>query len=151
MAKDTSKTNQDHPILGLLTRLQGDLKDLAEVSTCSMSDVEAREATLVAAQVEAQICELGRRALHEFDRRDVAADSGGTSTANWLAHSTKLTRSEAHRRVRQAKSLDVREQTRSALATGGLHVEQADVITHAVGALPTDKCAPKPSLWSRRP
>ena len=119
------------------------LADLTDQTTWSMRDEDAREAVLLLTQLEAQVAELSRRVLAEADRRDVAADTGGTSMANWLAHTTKLTRTESNRRVKQAKALDTREQTRCALATGDLHLEQATVITHAVDSLPTDKCPPE--------
>ncbi len=143
MAKDTSTENRGHPISAFARRIEADLSDLVETQTWSMEDTEIGGTAHLLARVEAQVAALNRRVLLEADRRDVAADTGGTSTANWFAHNSKLTRSGAHRRVRQAKALDAREQTRCALATGGLHLEQATVITHAVQALPTDKCNPE--------
>ncbi len=143
MAKDTSTLNRDHPIVAGACLIEETLAGLADQNTWSMRDEDAREAALLLTQLEAQVAELGRRVLAEADRRDVAAQTGGTSTANWLAHTTKLTRTEAHRRVRQAKALDTWEQTRCALAGADLHLEQATVITQAVEALPADKCPPE--------
>ena len=143
MAKDTSTLNRDHPIVAGACVIEETLADLTDQTTWSMRDEDAREAALLLTQLEAQVAELSRRVLAEADRRDVAADTGGTSTANWLAHTTKLSRPEANRRVREAKALDAHERTRTALATGDLHVQQATVITHAVESLPADKCAPE--------
>ncbi len=140
MAKDTSTLNRDHPIVAGACLIEETLTGLTDQTTWSMRDEDTREATLLLTQLEAQVAELGRRVLAEADRRDVAVQTGGTSTANWLAHTTKLTRAEAHRRVRQSKALDTWDQTRSALADGDLHLEQASVITQAVDALPADKC-----------
>ncbi|WP_460810213.1 DUF222 domain-containing protein, partial [Nocardioides salsibiostraticola] len=143
MAKDTSTLNRDHPIVAAACDIQANLASVTGHTTWSMRDDDAREAVLLLTELEAQVAELGSRVLAEADRRDVAGDTGGTSTANWLAHTTKLTRSEANRRVKQAKALDTHEQTRCALATGDLHVEQAEVIARAVDSLPTDKCPPE--------
>ncbi|GAB2766060.1 HNH endonuclease signature motif containing protein [Nocardioides salsibiostraticola] len=143
MAKDTSTLNRDHPIVAAACDIQANLAGVTDHTTWSMRDEDARETVLLLTELEAQVAELGRRVLAEADRRDVAGDTGGTSTANWLAHTTKLTRSEANRRVKQAKALDTHEQTRCALATGDLHVEQAEVIARAVESLPTDKCPPE--------
>jgi hypothetical protein len=54
--------------------------------------------------------------------------AGATSTANWVAHRT----------IRLAKALEAHEPTRTALAEGRVHVEQATVIARAVDDLPDD-------------
>ncbi len=143
MAKDTSTFDGGHPIAGAARRIEAELDALVETSTWSMAEAEVGDAALLLARLEWRVAELGRRVLGEADRRDIAAEKGGTSTANWLAHESKLTRTEAHARVRQAKALDHREATRSALAGGGLHLEQANAITHAVDKLPVEKCPPE--------
>ena len=99
MAKDISTLNRDHPIVAGACVIEETLADLADQTTWSMRDEDAREATLLLTQLEAQVAELSRRVLAEADRRDVAADTadtGGTSAANWLAHTTNLTRPGAH-------------------------------------------------------
>jgi len=70
----------------------------------------------------------------------VEADSGATSTANWWAHATKQTRVAAHRKTRLAAALgtEVFEPVRVALAEGRVLVDQAQVITAAIEALPAD-------------
>ena len=63
--------------------------------------------------------------LAQAESRDVAAEVGATSTANWLAHETKLTRKEAHRRVKLARDLEAFPATAGALAAGEVVAEQA--------------------------
>ncbi len=140
MAKDTSTFDGGHPIVCAVAEVRASVGAAIEASTWSMSDDEVQESALALARLEAQVAELGRRVLGEVDRRDLAENLGASTTANWLAHATKLTRTEAHARVRQAKALDRREQTRVALAAGGLHLEQASAITHAVDKLPEEEC-----------
>ncbi len=73
--------------------------------------------------------------LAQAETRDVAAEVGATSTANWLAHETKLTRKEAHRRVRLARDLEEFPTTSAALAAGEVVAEQVHEICHAVARL----------------
>jgi hypothetical protein len=68
----------------------------------------------------------------------VGADVGATSTASWMAHQTRTTRSAAHRAARLAKDLDAHPEVDRALAAGELLTDQAAVIVEAVDALPTD-------------
>ena len=84
----------------------------------------------------AQVSELRARVLSHADRIEVAGRSGATSTANWLAHETRTTRPAAHRVMRLAEGLDGHDLTRTALAEGRVHVEQAEVILRALAELP---------------
>ena len=92
MAKDTSTLNRDHPIVAAACDIQTNLTGVAEQTTWAMRDDDARDTALLLVELEAQVAELSRRVLAEADRRDVAAATGGTSTANWRAHTTKLTK-----------------------------------------------------------
>jgi hypothetical protein len=73
--------------------------------------------------------------LAQADRSEVGADTGATSTANWLALETRLTRAEAHRRLRLARDLERRERSAAALAAGDVVPEQARVVLDAVAAV----------------
>ncbi len=86
----------------------------------------------------AQVAELQARLLHHAERIEVAGRSGATSTANWLAHQTRTTRPAAHRVMRLAEGLEDHDLTRTALAEGSIHVEQAEVILRAIAELPKE-------------
>ncbi len=73
---------------------------------------------------------------------EVGLSQGATSTANWWAHTTKLTRAEAHRLTKLAGRLGQHEPVREALAVGDVLGDQAAVITDAVDALPADLVDP---------
>ena len=64
----------------------------------------------------------GRRACR---RVQVGSEVGATSTANWLAHTTKQTRPDAARTVRLGYDLATHDLVRDALAHGDLRVDQA--------------------------
>ncbi|MEJ7832705.1 MAG: DUF222 domain-containing protein [Nocardioides sp.] len=138
MASTVDTTNRGHPTLALLARFRTELVGLADQSTWSMSDTEVRKAAVEITRLEAQVAELGSRVLADADRRRVGEESGATSTANWLAHRTRLTRREAHARVRLAHSLGAHDAVRADLADGIVLTEQAQVITDALDALPAD-------------
>ena len=78
--------------------------------------------------------------IDRVEQAGVAADAGATSTANWLAHTTRQTRTSAHRLTRLATALagQAHEPVRLALADGDLLVDQAEAIITAVDALPDD-------------
>ncbi len=115
--------------------------DLASVTDTPLWTLDSQAATAAIDQLlalEAQVVQLKTAALAHADQLKVADQVGATSTANWLAHHTKLTRREAHRQTRLATALEKYEQTRVALAEGRLHVEQAEVICRALDELPED-------------
>ena len=87
---------------------------------------------------KAQLAELEARLLAHADRIEVAAATAATSTANWHAHTTQTTRAQAHRAMRLAQGLEDHDPTRTALAEGRIHVEQAEAILRALTELPAD-------------
>ena len=87
---------------------------------------------------EAQLAELKTRTLTQVDALDVPKQSGATSTGNWLAVHTNLTRTSAFRTVRVAAGLERYDQVREAMAEGRVHAEQVEVIVRALDDLPDD-------------
>jgi hypothetical protein len=111
---------------------------VATVPLWSMDPVETTATVDEVQAAKAQLAELETRLLAHADRLEVAAHTGATSTANWYAHATRTTRVQAHRVLRLAQGLDGRDLTRTALATGRIHVEQAEAILNALTDLPDD-------------
>ena len=116
--------------------LSGALDRLSDVPAWSMTPDEQRRALVRLRRERARLEELELRGLASADRNEVGADSGATSTAAWLAHSTRATRPSCSRDVRLAEALDTDfGATRLALADGDVNPDQAWVIVQAVRAL----------------
>ncbi len=128
-----------HPVAGFVEHLHADLDDLRDVGVWSMPR-ETLAATLVSlTRARARLAELEMRVLTVADRYDVGHDVAANDTPAWWAEQTRVTRAEAHRALRLARSLDSRhEQVRDGMADGRLVPEQAAVICEAVDALPHD-------------
>ena len=129
-----------HPIRSAITRIDEVLKEVRDVPAWSMAPAETREVLVEITFLEAQLAELRARATAHGQTIEVEAESGATSTANWLAHHTKQTRAGAHRAATFATALstELHEPVREALADGRLLVDQAEVIIKAIDALPDD-------------
>ncbi len=80
--------------------------------------------------------ELELRVAEHAKTAGVGESSGATSTANYWAHTTHQTRTEAHRKMKLAEALATRPALRAALAAGDVLVDQARVIAAAVDAVP---------------
>jgi hypothetical protein len=129
-----------HPIRSAITRIDEVLKDVRDVPAWSMSPGETREAMIEITRLNAAMTELEARLAAHGQTVEVEADSGATSTANWWAHTTRQTRTGAHRKTKLAAALtsELHGPVREALANGDLLVDQAEVIISAVDALPDD-------------
>jgi hypothetical protein len=109
---------------------------VAAASVWSMTAAEAASTLVELTRLAAQVAEMTARVAAHADELQVGMDVGATSTANWLAHTTKQTRPVAAGVVRLGDDLGTHEVVRNALAQGDLVLEQAQVIVRAVEALP---------------
>ncbi len=140
MTDTANSTDRAHPIGSFVSRFSDDLKTLRDQQVWSMDQVETRDTMVEITFAEAQLAELKARVTAHGQAIEVEADSGATSTANWLAHATRQTRTGAHRTAKFATALasEAHEPVRIALADGELLVDQAEVIIAAIDALPDD-------------
>ncbi len=140
MTDTATTTDRAHPISGVVSGFEDALKDVRDVPTWSMAPGEATETLLGITRLRGQLADLEARVIDRVDQAGVAADAGATSTANWLAHATRQTRTDAHRKTKFATALGSKahEPVRVALADGDLLVDQAEVIIAAIDALPDD-------------
>ena len=77
--------------------------------------------------------------VREVDGRGLAVAQGASSTAVWLRGRMRMSIGAARRLVELAAAIDAGPAVvRDGLATGALTLEQAQVVTQAVAALPTD-------------
>ena len=140
MTDTANDIGRAHPISRAVSRFSDELKTLRDQPVWSMDQAETRDTMVEITFAEAQLAELKARVTAHGQASEVEADSGATSTANWLAHATRQTRPGAHRAARFATALatEVHEPVRIALADGRLLVDQAEVIIAAIDALPAE-------------
>jgi hypothetical protein len=126
-----------HPIAAFGARLHEVLDTLADAPAWAMTPAEQRDAVVALARAESRLAELRLRVIAAADHSDVAAETAATSTAAWLAHATRRSRTLATTDVRLALRLETEHfRTREALAEGSVDADQARVIVRAVDGLP---------------
>ncbi len=128
-------TEHFHPVARAVAEATAVLREATGLPLFGLGDAELRNACREVASLASTLAAVEGILLTQAETRDVAAEVGATSTANWLAHEKKLTRKEAHRRVRMARDLETFPATAAALTAGALQVEQAGVICEAVARL----------------
>ena len=134
----TAIAHRPHPVSRAMAGVRDQLRDVAGMPVWSMDPAETTTTIAEVQAAEAQLAEVKARLLSHADRIDLPGDTAASSTANWHAATTRTTRVQAHRAMRLAQRLEGRDLTRTALATGRVHVEQAEAILHALTDLPTD-------------
>ena len=128
-----------HVVARAVAHLHADLDQLTHAPVWTMTEQESGHALVELTRLAARVAELELRVAVHADRIDVGSDIGATSTGSWWAHTSRLTRAEAHRNVKLATALDTRfERVRHGLAAGDVLTEQAQVIVRALEALPAD-------------
>jgi ribosomal 50S subunit-associated protein YjgA (DUF615 family) len=132
----SATAHHPHRVARAVAHLGTELTELADASLWSMNPEETAATITDLLKVEAQLAELKSRLLTHAAAVDVPSLSAASSVANWLAHATRLTHTQAHRTTRLATALETHEPTRTALAQGRVHLEQAEVILHALDQLP---------------
>ena len=140
MSSSTSTTYRGHPITVAAAQIDELYDSLIDQSTWSLTDEETRATLAALTRLTARATELELRVAAHAETNRVGDESGATSTAAWWAHRTRITRGEAHRKVKLAEALDTdqHEPVREALAAGRVLADQAGVIVQAVDALPED-------------
>ena len=128
-------TDDVHPAVRAVDAAARALAGVVDVPLWSLGAVELRQLVTEVTRLSSTLEAVQAGVLAQAEKSDVGADSGATSTANWLAHSTRLTRAEAHRLMRLARDLEARPASAAALAGGDLLPEQARVILDAVAAV----------------
>src|SRR3954454_23698499 len=112
----TAMTTPHHQVATATAQMRGIANALVDASVWSMSAGEAASTLVELTRLEAQVAELKTRVARHADEMQVGTDAGATSTANWLAHTTRQTRSAAFKSVRLGYDLDTHDLVREALA-----------------------------------
>lgn len=139
----SSTTTSAPPVLALTTFMQRVSQRLGEHAHAPLSVAPSAELTELAVSMEAleaQFAAAKLAVIREIDRRDAAKDLGATGTTAWLRSGpARMRPGNAAQTVRLGKELDhTLHHTRDALAAGQLSVDHADVIAHAIRALPKE-------------
>ena len=116
-------TPPTHQVLASIMRARESLSSVAGERPWSMSPTDTAEALAHLEALEAQTAELTSRVQTHAAAIELPAETGATSTANWLAHRHQVTRREAHRQLWLAQQLESHEPTRAAFADGRVNVE----------------------------
>jgi hypothetical protein len=139
MSSTTGAEPGGHLIARFSSRLHVVLDGLGHTPAWSMTADEQRTVLVELTRAQARIGELRLRVLAAGNSADIAAQSGASSTAAWLAHATTGMGSVARAEVRLAAQLDTTcAATREALAAGRVSLGQAGVIVKAVNGLPAE-------------
>ncbi|WP_084151700.1 HNH endonuclease signature motif containing protein [Nocardioides halotolerans] len=134
----TALAHHPHPVTRAVAGVREELSAVADTPVWSMN-ADDTVATIAEVQsAKAQLAELEARLLTHAGRVDLPAQTGATSTATWHAATTRTTKTHAHRTMRLADGLEHHQATRTALAEGRLHLEQAEAILRALADLPDD-------------
>jgi hypothetical protein len=128
-------TERLHPVARAVAEATTVLREASGLPLFGLGDAELRELCRQVTSLTSTLTAVEGAVLAQAESRDVAAEVGATSMANWLAHETKLTRKDAHRRMHLARGLEDFPVTAGALAAGDVVAEQAQVICHAVARL----------------
>jgi hypothetical protein len=131
----TAPTDQLHPVVRAVDVATRALTGAVDVPLWSLDASQLRRLVTDLARLASTLTAVEAGVLAHADRAEVAQDAGATSTASWLALETRLTRAEAHRRLRLARDVEAREASAAALAAGAVVPEQVRVILDAVAAV----------------
>jgi hypothetical protein len=127
-----------HAVSRATAAIHTQLDQVTDTALWSMSPEETAATLTSITRASSRLAELEARVAAHAATVRVGSAVGATSTANWWAHTTGLTRPEAHRKTRLAAALasGTHDPVRDALAAGDLVVQQAEAIIDAVAKLP---------------
>ena len=127
-----------HPVLACADAIEGALEDAADVQVVFMDPGDKRNALLRLARLEARLKSLQLRLMAASD--DVALAEGARDVAALLTHHTRSDFAANRRDLALAEALDGRwHGVAAGLGAGDLNVAQAQVISHALDELPSEK------------
>jgi hypothetical protein len=141
MSRHLDGTGTGHPILGFLDLLEAGLDQVTDTPAWSLNAEEATQVITRLSADLARLAELEARSLTQAESLDLPGQLGARSLSDWLARTTRMTKSEAGRRTKLATALSCHDQTREAVARGEVLPEQATAITAAVDDLDDDLAA----------
>ena len=140
---------RDHHVVDGVRALEDDLAALLHAPVWSMSATDAEDSLVTLARVRSRLDALTLKVLAHAQTVDAGTDADAVTTTAWYAHATQTTRATAHRTARLAEALGRHDDVADALASGGLRLDQAQVVVDAVDDLPDDVAAWVPGAATR--
>lgn len=133
-------TNGISHVADVMARIEGDLGDLSEACLSTLADEQVACLLTACTNLAARLTHATSRVAAEAHRRELGDKVGARHTANWWAHHSRLTKTEAARRLRLARALEdpFHHPVATALAEGSIHTDHAQVIIQALADLPHD-------------
>jgi cell division protein FtsB len=138
MSRHLDGTGTGHPILACLDVLEAELDAIKDAPAWSLNAEETEAAITRLSADLARLAEVETRLLGQAESLDLPGQLGASSLSAWLARTTRMTKGEAGRHTKLAKTLSCHDQTRQAVARGDVLAEQATAITAAVDDLDDD-------------
>ena len=132
----TAMTHPHHRVSRALAQVHALLDEIADASLWSMGTEETGAALTEATRAAVRLAELETRLATHAAAVGVPEAVGATSVANWWAHQTRMTHTEAHRKTHLAAGLERHPAVHDALKTGEVLPAQAAAIIKAVEDLP---------------
>ena len=96
----TAQATPRHGVSAATAQMRAAADAVVDASVWSMDAAETASTLVELTRLEAQVAELEARVAAHADELHVGQDVAASSAANWLAHRTRQTRSEANRTVR---------------------------------------------------
>jgi hypothetical protein len=138
MTEHTETPRSGHAIEAFLRTALDDLTDLADVPVWSLDPASTDHVVRLAARVAAGLAELEGRVITHAQAIDRPGAAGCRGLRQWLQTTTNITARSAAAKARLATALATHEPTRTAIARGDLHPEQARAITDRLALLDDD-------------
>lgn len=139
MADHHDTYGSGHPIGAAVLSSRAALAAVVDHPTWALGGHETHDLLVQVTALAAQVSEVQARLLAHAEATDATTtEAQATSTAAWLAATTRTTRRAARAATKLADDLTAHEATRLALARGEVLTDQASVIIEAVEALPSD-------------
>jgi len=126
-----------HPVLACAADIEASLKAVADVNPTFMTPSEKASALVALHRLRSQVAALEFRILAVA--QDVAEADGAPDAAAWLAHHVHADVVPLRAELELARDLDeALPVVAAAMGEGTVSVAQAQVIAHAIDALPSD-------------
>ncbi|WP_067433533.1 HNH endonuclease signature motif containing protein [Nocardioides jensenii] len=124
----------------LLKRLDADLGDLSALPLTPLDDDQVSALLQTCTAIGDRLTHATSRVAVEAHHRALGDKVGARHTSNWWAKHSRLTKSDAARRLDLARELDdpFFEPVATALADGQIHADHAHVMVKAIADLPSD-------------
>jgi hypothetical protein len=126
-------------VLEAVERLRVDAAKCAEAPVWTVPATELIDTLVALHQLEQTVAAMKLHVVRQADALDVASDQRFRNTTAWLRSLLLLDSSAARQLVEQAAGIDRRPAVDAALSKGAIHLRQAEAITDALDALPTDE------------